>query len=214
MVSTKLIYLVVNDGENILDNRTSQLLGLVTIINEVSSIKTNTKGEKHRTTHPRLFRKEIGKYNVKELKLNINYDIKPEIIKHDRIPIYQRPLVAAECKNLMEQDIIERVPSGSATTYLSPVVVVTKSDGSIRLAFNTKKANKALIRERYPMATVDDIRLRIKGAKHITKLDMRKAYSQMVIREEDRHMTAFLTHEGAFRSKRLANGMNPCAELF
>ena len=34
---------------------------------------------------------------------------------------------------------------------------------------------------------------------------MRKAYSQMVIKEEDRYMTAFLTHEGAFRSKRLAN---------
>jgi hypothetical protein len=227
--------LVVPKGENVIDNRTSQLLGLLTInvpyerVNTIIQDGSGTnKGdndgnssedeemtpEMWRTEFKQVFRPEVGKYNKNEIALNIDYDVEPSKCKVVRIPIYQRPLVANETANLITQDLVETTPHGEPTTFVSPIVVVPKKDGSIRITINSKKANKALIREQYPMSTIDDIKTLIQGASWITKLDMRKAYSQLVIRKEDRHMTTFMTHEGTFRSKRLLNGMSPCAEIF
>ena len=171
--------LVVPKGENVIDNRTSQLLGLITINVPYECVKVikhdgsgSNKGENDgdssedeemtpemwRDEFKEVFRPEVGKYNEKEIALNIDYDVEPSKCKVVRIPIYQRPLVSNETTNLITQDLVETTPHGEPTTFVSPIVVVPKKDGSIRITINSKKANKALIREQYPMSSIDDIK--------------------------------------------------------
>ena len=73
--------------------------------------------------------------------------------------------------------------------------------------------NKALVREQHVINTIDDIKIKIAGKKKLTRIDLKQAYNQMVIRPEDRHMTTFATHEGLYRSTRLFTGLSVSAEM-
>ena len=52
-------------------------------------------------------------------------------------------------------DIIE--PVEGPTPWVSPVVVVPKQNDEIRLCVDMRRANEAIIRERYPIPTVDEV---------------------------------------------------------
>ena len=52
-------------------------------------------------------------------------------------------------------DIIEKVQG--PTPWVSPIVVVPKPSGGIRLYVDMRKANDAIVRERYPIPTVDEV---------------------------------------------------------
>ena len=53
----------------------------------------------------------------------------------------------------MELDIIEIV--SGPTSWVSPVVVVPKPSGDIRLCVDMRQANMAVKRERFPIPTTD-----------------------------------------------------------
>ena len=52
------------------------------------------------------------------------------------------------------------------------------------------------------------------GAKIFAKLDMKEAYTQIVLEENSRNITSFNTHEGVYRNKRLVYGINNAFEIF
>ncbi len=117
-------------------------------------------------------------------------------------------------EQLENSDIIERVPESQPTPWVSPVVVVPKKDGGVRLCVDMRQANSAINRVRHPIPTVDDIRLELNGAKWFSKLDLSQAYHQLELEENSRYITTFTTHEGLFRYKRLNYGTNAAAEIF
>jgi hypothetical protein len=166
--------------------------------------------------HPKLFKiGAIGKFNGYEAKLHINYDIKYSRCSHDRTPIFLRPIVKAEVDEMIKLDLAERLPPNTPTTWVVPTRVVPKKGGSgWRVTLNMVKPNQAIIRTQHVMMTVEDVRLKVAGATWITKFDMNKAYQQIVVREEDRHMMTFATYEGLFRSKRLLFGVASASEIF
>ncbi len=61
-----------------------------------------------------------------------------------RIPFHVREKVKAELEQLENSDIIERVPESQPTPWVSPVVVVPKKDGGVRLCVDMRQANSAI----------------------------------------------------------------------
>ncbi len=106
------------------------------------------------------------------------------------------------------------MPESQPTPWVSPVVVVPKKDGEVRLCVDMRQANSAINRVRHPIPTVDDVRLELNGAKWFSKLDLSQAYHQLELEENSRYITTFTTHEGLFRYKRLNYGTNAAAEIF
>lgn len=53
-------------------------------------------------------------------------------------------------------DIIEPVHKPSA--WVSPIVPVLKPDDDIRICFDMRAANKAIIRENHPLPTMEQLR--------------------------------------------------------
>ena len=90
---------------------------------------------------------------------------------------------------------------------LSPIVVVPKSDGNIRLCVDYKKINQFIVVDQHPLPTADEIFAKLSGARIFSKLDLRAAYHQLEICEESRDLTAFTSHVGQFRYKRLPFGL-------
>ena len=123
-----------------------------------------------------------------------------------------RQKVSAALKQLEDDDIIETVEG--PTPWISPLVIITKNDGTVRLCVDMRMANHAIQRERHPSPTVDDLINELNGAQVFSKLDLRAGYHQLSLAPESRYITTFATDKGLRRYKRLNFGTNSASELF
>lgn len=109
------------------------------------------------------------------------------------------------------QGIIEPVIGHSR--WVSPLVIVPKAD-DIRVCVDMRLANKAIIREKHPIPTMEDLLPNLRNSKFFSKLDIRNAFHQLEISEGSRHITTFITKQGLFRYKRLMFGISCAPEIF
>ena len=77
-----------------------------------------------------------------------------------------------------------------------------------------RKANTAIIRGRHVIPKFDEILSELHAAKYFSKIDLREGYHQLLLHPESRDITAFATHEGVFRYKRLIFGISSAFEIF
>ena len=145
-------YVAKGTGGNILGCQTAEQLGIlkITINTAVSSYNARIEDE-----FPNLFG-GIWKIKNTPVQLHIDTDVTPKQQKHRRIPFHIRKDVEKELQRLEDLDIIEQV--GGPTPWVSPIVVVPKKTGEIRLCVDMREANKAVQREKHPMPTVDQPR--------------------------------------------------------
>jgi len=162
------------------------------------------------TEYPGLF-SGVGKLKDYKAKLHIDSDVKPVAQPMRRIPFALRHQVEAEIQNLLDQDIIE--PVQGPTPWVSPVVVVPKASG-VRLCVDMRQANEAIIRERHPIPTVDEVLEDLNQSTVFSKLDLWLGFHQIELHEDSRYITTFITHVGLFRYKRMLFGVNSAPELY
>lgn len=77
---------------------------------------------------------------------------------------------------LIASDIIEEV-RGPAE-WISPMVPVLKENGEIRICIDMRQANKAILRENYPIPTMDSLLPKFRKAHYFSKLDIKNAFHQ------------------------------------
>ena len=114
----------------------------------------------------------VGTLKNYRLKLHIDGSIKPVAQPLRRIPFQLRDKVDFKLNELLESDIIEEVPDGS-TKWVSPLVVIPKSDGDVRICVDMRRANEAVIREQHPIPTVEEVLHRLNGSTMFSKLDLK-----------------------------------------
>ena len=95
-----------------------------------------------------LFTSKIGKLKDAKIKLHINNNIPPIAQAEHRIPFALRKSVQKQIAYLEQQDIIKDITS-EATSWLSQVVLVPKSNCDVRLCINMRNANTAIEKTRY-----------------------------------------------------------------
>ena len=91
-----------------------------------------------------------------------------------RIAIPLLPKVA-ELDNMKSEDIIE--PVTEATEWCTPIVPVPKAGGKkVRICVDLIRLNCVLVREKYPLPTVDDVLHKLSKSQVFTCLDARSEY--------------------------------------
>ena len=191
---------------SLLSFATASKLGLVDV--KVNSVATESNLIEQ---YPSVFQ-GIGKLKNFEVNLHIDETIQPVAQSARRIPFHLRKKVSAELKKLEEQDVIKKVEG--PTPWVSPLVVIPKKNGDVRLCVDMRMPNQAIQRERHPSPTSDDLVDALNGAKVFSKLDLRSGYHQLSLAPESRYITTFATHEGLRRYKRLNFGTNSASEIF
>jgi hypothetical protein len=135
----------------------------------------------------------------------------------DEIPIYTRPyrkaetdrqIINNEVKMMLDAKIIR--PSNSP--WSSPVVLIKKQDGSIRMCVDYRPINKKTINEPWPLPRIDDIFDRMYGSHYFTSLDLKSGYWQVPMADDSIEKTAFSTTDGHYEFLRLPFGLR-CAPL-
>ena len=149
-----------------------------------------------------------------KVTLSIDEAKTPKAQPQRRIPYHVRQKVKIALAQLEKENIIEKVPENEGNPWVSPIVVVPKMDGGVRICVDKRAANEAIKRVSHPIPTVDDVSFELNGAKYFTKLDLSHAYHQLELDENSRPITTFSTHVGLYRCKRLNYGTNAAAETF
>ncbi|KAL5516790.1 hypothetical protein EMCRGX_G002203 [Ephydatia muelleri] len=113
-----------------------------------------------------------------------------------RLPHAYRDLVHKEVQEMLDAGIIE--PSSSE--WASPIVLVNKKDGTLRLCIDYRRLNAESQMDAYPMPRIDDLTDRLGKAMFLTTLDLMRGYWQVPMASTSRHLTAFTTPFGLFLS--------------
>ena len=91
--------------------------------------------------YPTVF-KGIGNLSGVEVMLHIDPEISPVAQKARQIPFHLHKKVEQELLTLEQQNIIEKVDG--PTPWVSPLVVIPKKNGDVRLCVDMRTANKAI----------------------------------------------------------------------
>ena len=116
---------------------------------------------------PAVLSGKIGKLKDYQLELNIDPTVQPVVQNSRPTPLYYRPKVEAKLKQLEDQDIIEHVTG--PTPWVSPLVIVDKPNGDVRLCVNMCKPNEALCRTHHAYPASEESLQDLNSSKFFSK---------------------------------------------
>ena len=147
-----------------------------------------------------------------------------ETVKHtirttDEIPItqpYRRlpPSQNQEVKEHIQKLLDTQVITESQSSYASPIVVVRKKNGSLRLCADYRKLNAKTVRDSFPLPRINESLDALNGARLFTTLDLASGFNQVAVNEKDKAKTAFITPFGLFECNRMPFGLKTAPASF
>jgi len=111
----------------------------------------------------------------------------------------------------VEEELIRMEKSGeiepSDSPWSSPLVIVPKKDGNIRICVDYRQLNNCCIKDAYPLPKIDECLDSLSGAEWFCTLDLQSGYHQVGMHPKDKAKTAFSTKRGLFQYTVLPFGL-------
>ncbi|XP_058457114.1 uncharacterized protein K02A2.6-like [Malaya genurostris] len=128
------------------------------------------------------------------------------------VPFRLREKVVEHLSKLEKENIITPIKTSE---WASPVVVVPKKNGEIRLVIDCKVSiNKLIIPNSYPLPLAQDIFADLAGCKIFCALDLEGAYTQLLLSDKSRKFVVINTIKGLYTYNRLPQGASSSAAIF
>ncbi|BHF62388.1 hypothetical protein SprV_0200537000 [Sparganum proliferum] len=109
-----------------------------------------------------------------------------------RVPVHFQKQLEQTNKDMLDKHVIR--PSSSP--WASPIVLVKKKDGSLRLCVDYRKLNAVTVKDSFPLPRIDTTLEALAGAACFSTLDLQSGYWQVEMAPEDRPKTAFSIPSG------------------
>ncbi|XP_040195295.1 uncharacterized protein LOC120928256 [Rana temporaria] len=152
---------------------------------------------------------DVGLAKSAEHKIRLEED-KPFRERVRRIPLGDLEDLREQLAELKRTGIIRE----SRSPYASPIVVVRKKNGSLRLCIDYRTLNRRTIPDQYTTPRIEDALQSLSGAKWFSVLDLKSGYYQIPMHPEDREKTAFITPVGFFEFNRMPQGLSGAPATF
>uniref|UniRef100_A0A3P9ITK5 Gypsy retrotransposon integrase-like protein 1 n=1 Tax=Oryzias latipes TaxID=8090 RepID=A0A3P9ITK5_ORYLA len=132
--------------------------------------------------------------------------------KHRARPIHPKDLEAVRnhLRDLLEAGVIRE----SESSFSSPIVVVRKKTGDVRLCIDYRKLNIQTIKDAYALPNLEESFAALHGSKWFSVLDLKSGYYQIEMAEEDKEKTAFVTPLGFWEWNRMPQGVTNAPSTF
>ena len=123
--------------------------------------------------------------------------------RHRRIPPSEYEAVKAHIDQLLRDQVIQE----SSSPYASPIVLVRKKDGSLRMCVDYRLLNAKTRKDAFPLPRIEESLDALAGAQWFSTLDLASGYNQVAMAERDKQKTAFCTPFGLFEWNRMPFGL-------
>lgn len=132
--------------------------------------------------------------------------------KHRARPIHPNDIeaVRSHLSELLEAGVIRE----STSPFSSPIVVVRKKNGDIRLCIDYRKLNLQTIKDAYALPKLEESFAALTGSKWFSVLDLKSGYYQIEMHEADKPKTAFVTPLGFWEFNRMPQGVTNAPSTF
>lgn len=136
----------------------------------------------------------------------------PTPFKHRARPIHPHDVEAVRkhLRELLDAGVIRE----SESPFSSPIVVVKKKNGGIRLCIDYRKLNLQTIKDAYALPNLEESFSALNGSKWFSVLDLKSGYYQIEMHEEDKAKTAFVTPLGFWEFNRMPQGATNAPSTF
>uniref|UniRef100_A0A8C7YJX3 Gypsy retrotransposon integrase-like protein 1 n=1 Tax=Oryzias sinensis TaxID=183150 RepID=A0A8C7YJX3_9TELE len=158
-------------------------------------------------------------FSQHELDFGRTDKVKHSIKLHDQTPFKHRPRpihpqdIEAVRKHL--QDLLQAgVIRESESPFASPIVVVRKKNGDVRLCIDYRKLNLQTIKDAYALPKLEESFSALTGSKWFSVLDLKCGYYQIEMAEGDKEKTAFVTPLGFWEFNCMPQGVTNAPATF
>ena len=134
----------------------------------------------------------------------------PIIMRHQRIPLAMEEKVENMVSEMLKQKLIVE----SKSEWNSPLVVVPKKNGDLRLCVDFRKLNSITIRPQYPMPNTQEMFDTLQGNRFFSTLDLSSGYYHVSMDEKDAEKTGFSSRRGHFHFVRMPFGLSGAPATF
>ena len=138
--------------------------------------------------------------------------VQHEIEINDARPVRCGPRRLAPAGLRREQDCVKEMLSGgqiepSDSPWASPVVLVTKKDGSTRFCVDYRRLNSLTVKDAYPLPRIDDSLRLLGNQQWFSTMDLASGYWQVAMSPDAQKKAAFVTNEGLFQFRVMPFGL-------
>ena len=145
---------------------------------------------------------ELGRTNVLRHEIDTG-ETAPIRQPPRRVPVHLRMTLESLIEDMLGKGVIRP----STSPWASPVVLVSKKDGSMRLCVDYRRLNSATKRDSFPLPRIDDTLDALNGSQWFSTLDLASGYWQVEVHPSSRAKTAFTVPSGLYEFETMPFGL-------
>lgn len=130
-------------------------------------------------------------------------DNRPFRLPYRRVPPSQYQKLRQVLSEMEEREIIRK----SMSEYASPLVLVWKKNGDLRICTDFRWLNKRTLKDAHPLPHQADCLAALGGNCLFSTMDLTSGFYNMPLHEDDRKYSAFTTPMGLYEYNRLPQGL-------
>ena len=130
--------------------------------------------------------------------------------RYRRVPLHLYQEVKEHLKMLLDKQVIRE----STSPWASPIVLVRKKCGGLRLCIDYRRLNAVITPDAFPLPRVDESLDALRGARYFSTVDLASGYWQIAMDDADRQKTAFTTPMGLYEFNRMPFGLSNAPATF
>jgi len=115
---------------------------------------------------------------------------------------------------ILDEYLSEGIIRPIESEYASPIVLVKKKSGDLRLCVDYRKLNKTMVKDNYPLPLIDDLLETLVNKTIFSKLDLKHGYFHVFVDSESIKYTSFMTPLGQFEFMRMPMGLKNAPAVF
>ena len=139
-------------------------------------------------------------------------NVKPVVNPPRKIPYALKNKVKNELNRLKKMRVIKKVKE--PTEGVNSLVVVEKPNKTVRLCLDPRELNKSILREHFPLNTVEEVAAKVKNGKIYSVFDASDGYWQIRLTKESQKYTTFNSPFGRYKYLRLPLGIKSSSKVF
>ena len=156
--------------------------------------------------YPDLF-SGVGTIKNAMVHLDVKPDAIPVVCSPHHVPHAVQPKLKEELDRMLKLGVIRKLDINKASDWVHTLIVVIKPNGKLHVCLNPRTSNSVLRHNLHNAKRFIDIISKVKGFKHVSKIDANSRFWTLPLDPSSQLLTTFDTPWGRFCFMKLPFGL-------